>query len=234
MLPALIAALALVGVHHLTPRLTFLSNAPRSRWLSFAGGASIAYVFLHLLPEMAHGAELLGEETALGFGIWGVGLAALVGFYGVERLVQGEALRQKAEGAAQHPGIFRVHLASFAVYNLVTGYLLVQREGTLALFAIAMGLHLLTTDFGLVESFRAGYLRLARWVLSAALLAGWALGAATEVPETAIVTITAVLGGGVILNTLKEELPPHRESRFAALLAGVVAFGALIWAEGRL
>ena len=234
MIAALAAAVALVAVHFATPRLSFLSNAPRSRWLSFAGGASIAYVFLHLLPEMAHGAELLGEETALGFSIWGVGLAALVGFYGIERMVQREATRREGTDADTHPGIFRVHLVSFAVYNLVTGYLLVQREGTLALFAIAMGLHLVTTDFGLLELFRRGYMALGRWVLSGALLGGWAIGAATEVPETAVIVVTAVLGGGVILNVLKEELPPQRDSRFGALVLGVVAFGALIWAEGRL
>ncbi|MFO6463193.1 hypothetical protein ACK8OR_02275 [Jannaschia sp. KMU-145] len=231
MIASLAAALILVAVHWLTPRLTFLSNRPRSRWLSFAGGASIGYVFLHLLPELAHGAELVGEDTALGFGIWGVALAALVGFYGIERMVQSDALRRRTAGHEEEPGTFGVHLASFVVYNLVTGYLLADRA-ELWLFVAAMALHLLVTDFGLLEAFRAGYMRIARLLLSAALLVGWVVGTVIEVPETWIMYVLAVLGGGVILNVLKEELPEERESRFAALVAGVVVFAALVWLDG--
>jgi hypothetical protein len=239
----LLAALTLVAVHWITPRLRWLSNAPRSRWLSFAGGASIAYVFLHLLPEIAHGEEALREEAGRhafgGFGIWGVALAALVGFYGIERMVQRNAMRRTARDEEDRPGVFYVHLASFAVYNLVTGYLLVNRVPTaadasaaveLVIFAIAMALHLMVTDFGLIEAFRDGYLRLGRWLLSGAVLAGWAVGAASEIPEVWIAVVVAILGGGVILNVLKEELPRERDSRFGALLVGVLAFAALIWA----
>ncbi|UWQ20568.1 hypothetical protein [Jannaschia sp. W003] len=243
MLPSLLAALALVLVHWITPQLRFLSNRPRSRWLSFAGGASIAYVFLHLLPEIAEGHELLVEETGEaplgGFGIWLVSLGALLAFYGVERAVQSRELRADAEKDHEsHPGVYRVHLASFALYNLVTGYLLVDRgageHGLLPLvtYAVAMALHLLITDFGLLEAFRAGYLRHGRPILSAAVLLGWGIGAATEVPELWIALVMAALGGSVILNVLKEELPKERESRFSALLLGAAAFALLLWLEG--
>lgn len=241
LLPSLGAALALVAVHFVTPKLKWLDGTPRSRWLSFAGGASISYVFLHLLPELAHGQEVLSEEAAgslAGFGIWGVALAALVGFYGLERLVQQDALRRSRDGSDERPGIFWVHVVSFAVYNVTIGYLLVHREGEagagggLVVYAVAMALHFIVTDYGLTEAFRAGYLRFGRWILSASVLTGWALGASGEVPELWLVTITALVGGGVILNVLKEELPSERESRFTALLAGVAAFAALLWAMG--
>jgi len=40
-----------------------LDVVPRSRWLSAAGGVSVAYVFMHLLPELAEGqAAIEGEE----------------------------------------------------------------------------------------------------------------------------------------------------------------------------
>jgi hypothetical protein len=238
----LLAALSLVAVHFVTPRLGWLSNAPRSRWLSFAGGASIAYVFLHLLPEIAHGQHMLEEEAGNhafgGFGIWGVALAALVGFYGIERMVQLDAMRRTETDEDDRPGVYYVHLASFAVYNGVTGYLLTDRVPLdtdasaaveLAIFAVAMALHLMVTDFGLIEAFRDGYLAVGRWLLSGAVLLGWALGSATEIPEIWLVMVIAVLGGGVILNVLKEELPKERESRFGALLLGVLAFAALVW-----
>lgn len=67
---AVIAALLLAAVHVVTPSLRFLEGIPRNAWLSMAGGVSVAYVFVHLLPELAvgearvrHGAALRGDRT---------------------------------------------------------------------------------------------------------------------------------------------------------------------------
>ncbi|HET7409500.1 MAG TPA: hypothetical protein VFJ13_04815, partial [Paracoccaceae bacterium] len=50
---ALGAALVMAAVHAGSPRLVFLDRTPRSVWLSLAGGVAVAYVFVHLLPELA-------------------------------------------------------------------------------------------------------------------------------------------------------------------------------------
>jgi hypothetical protein len=47
-------------VHAIGGRLRFLDVIPRSTWLSLAGGISVAYVFVHLLPELAAGPRALG------------------------------------------------------------------------------------------------------------------------------------------------------------------------------
>jgi hypothetical protein len=47
-------------VHAIGGRLRFLDVIPRSTWLSLAGGISAAYVFFHLLPELAAGQRALG------------------------------------------------------------------------------------------------------------------------------------------------------------------------------
>lgn len=46
------ATALLVLVHLVTPSLTFLDGTPRSIWLSAAGGVSVAYVFVHFMPEL--------------------------------------------------------------------------------------------------------------------------------------------------------------------------------------
>lgn len=51
------------------------------------------------------------------------------------------------------------------------------------------------------------YDRFGRWLLAAAVLGGWVVGVGTQVPELALKLMTAGLGGGVILNVMKEELP---------------------------
>lgn len=62
------------------------------------------------------------------------------------------------------------------------------------------------------------------------LLAGFALGYAIEVSEAGIAALTAFLGGGVILNVLKEEVPSERHSRFWAFAAGAAGYAALLFA----
>jgi hypothetical protein len=48
-----VAALALASVHIVAGKLRFLDVTPRSIWLSTAGGVSVSYVFLHILPDLA-------------------------------------------------------------------------------------------------------------------------------------------------------------------------------------
>ncbi len=68
---SLLAVLGLVVIHLFSNRLRFLDDTPRSIWLSIAGGISVAYVFVHLLPELAEGQETVAEALDVG----GEGLA---------------------------------------------------------------------------------------------------------------------------------------------------------------
>lgn len=232
---ALIAALALALVHVLSPRLLFLDRVPRSRWLSAAGGISTAYVFVHLLPELArHQAEIfsgrgLGRAEAE---VFLVALLGLMTFYGLERWAKSHA-RSGDRRRAMPAGAFWLHLGAFAFYNLLIGYLLPERvrdDGLtgLAIYAFAMVLHFAVNDRGLYADHGPRYLATGRWILAAAPFAGVAAGAAISLPEFAVGLTLAFLGGGVILNVLKEELPEERESRFWAFAVGAFGYGALL------
>lgn len=236
LIPSLLAASLLVGVHLFSGRLRFLHGTPRSRWLSVAGGVSVAYVFIHLLPEIAKGQRLLEdrEVAVLSFLEHHAYLLALVGlvmFYGLERMVRRHRERRPHD-AETSPGVFWLHLASFSLYNVLVGYLLTHREtpGVAALlwFAIAMALHFLVNDFGMQQDHKGRFDRVGRWVLAAALLAGWALGFFVEVSELAVSAWIAFLTGSVILNVMKEELPEERESRFSAFVLGAFGYAALL------
>jgi hypothetical protein len=218
-----LAAAAFALVHLLGARLDFLRSLPRSIWLSAAGGVSVAYVFVHILPDLAgHQREV--EEAGLleqiESHVWLVALFGLAAFYGLDRL----ARRRKRDAA-----VFWIHLGSFALYNLLIGYLLVDRESGLLAYAFAMGLHFLVNDQGLREHHGGAYRR-GRWLLAAAPLAGWALAVATDLAPLLLSALFAFLAGGIILNVLKEELPEDRESRFWAFAAGIAAYTALLLA----
>ena len=232
----LLAALAMALVHVLSPRLTFLDEVPRSRWLSAAGGISTAYVFVHLLPELAHhqaetfaGADLAKAEAE----VFLVALMGLMTFYGLERWAKSHSAADDPE-QAMPPASFRLHLVAFALYNMLVGYLLPERivddgYGGLAVYAFAMVLHFVVNDRGLYAHHGARYLTTGRWVLAAAPFAGLAVAAAIELPEFVLALVLAFLGGGVILNVMKEELPEKRQSRFWAFAVGAAAYAALLF-----
>lgn len=237
---ALGAAIVLVIIHLFSGKLRFLEGVPRSRWLSIAGGASVAYVFLHLLPELSKGQQTLAgafEISYLEQHVYLVALTGLATFYGLQRAAENSREQQRAEKGKDQTssGVFWLHMASFSVYNLLIGYLLIHREQTgvvsLIIFAVAMGFHFLVTDYGLREQHKESYTQIGRWILSVAVLTGWLIGILTEIGDVALAILVAFLAGGVILNILKEELPAERQSRFWAFALGAAAYGVLLLAS---
>lgn len=236
-IPTLVAAILLALIHLIAGKLRFLSVIPRSRWLSLASGVSIAYVFLHLLPELERGQDILREATDHPLLEQPAYLAAMVGlalFYGLERMVK-SGPKQESERAREvraSNAVFWVHIGSFAVYNLLLGYLLLHREEpglwSLTTFTLAIGLHFLVNDYGLNEHHEEAYGHRGRWVIAVAILLGWGVGYVTHLEETITLLLTAFLAGGIILNVLKEELPEDRKSNFGAFAVGVIAYSLLL------
>ncbi|MCJ8165255.1 hypothetical protein MKJ04_10405 [Pontibacter sp. E15-1] len=231
--PVLVLAL----IHFFGGRLRFLAGVPRSVWLSSAGGVSVAYVFLHLFPELSEGQEKVEEALqAVSFLEHHIYLMALVGlafFYGLERAVITNREEVHQEGREEKTsGLFWVHIGSFAIYNALIGYLLFQREEdslkTLILFSVAMALHFIVNDIGLQEHHQKSYSKIGRWVLVAAIVVGWAVGYVVEVSEAAVAMVMAFIGGGVVLNVLKEELPEQRKSRYWAFVLGASLYAILL------
>lgn len=232
-------AVALAVTHLLAGRMRFLDVMPRSRWLSAAGGISVAYVFVHLLPGLAEEQEAIRAAVgeALAFVETHAYLVALLGlatFYGLERSVKASRRRRRNRGEedAASSGVFWLHTASFTLYNALIGYLLLHREqpgvGGLLLFALAMAVHFVVNDYGLRKDHKGTYDRIGRWVLAGAVLAGWALGLVVEVSEAFLAVLFAFLAGGVIMNVLKEELPEERESSFWAFALGATLYAATL------
>jgi hypothetical protein len=240
---AFLLVLGLAAVHLFSGGLSFLDGIPRSRWLSVAGGVSVAYVFVHLLPELAENQEIIAETVGESFAFLAffedhVYLVALVGlaiFYGLERAAKESRRRQPGDAAkvSTGTGVFWVHMASFSVYNAVIGYLLVHREGgfeALVFFFVAMALHFVVNDRSLREHNRPLYHKMGRWLLAGAVVVGWTVGVFTEISEAALAILIGFLAGGVILNVLKEELPEERRSRFSAFALGAAAYSTLLLA----
>lgn len=231
------------AIHLFAGRLRFIRMVPRSRWLSAAGGVSVAYVFVHLLPEAEHFSERVESVAALdliGRPIYVLALLGVVTFYGLERWVirnrpdGGDGRRDgRNEGEESTPkGVFWLHIGSFGLYNILICYLLVREAeykwSELILYAVALGFHFVVNDFGLREHHRDLYQAYGRWILAVAALGGWLAGWLVPLHPAIAASLFGFLCGAIVLNVLKEELPAERESRFWAFAVGAAAFTTLL------
>src|SRR5690606_6252 len=102
-----------------------------SVWLSAAGGISVAYVFVHIVPELAGHQQAVMEHLEnkpVAFSVerlvYVAALGGMIAFYGLDAMLR----KSNREGGGHAPGVFWTHLGSFALYNLLVGYLLVHRD----------------------------------------------------------------------------------------------------------
>ena len=236
-----LAVSVLALVHIAAPWLRLVSALPRSMWLSFGGGVSVAYVFVHLLPEVARGQRAVADDVptalhAVEDHVWLVALAGLVAFYGVEHASSRSRDRRRRAGGDDRAEarVFWVSTAAFALLNVVVGYLVVHREprstGALLLFTAALAVHFLVADAGLMRHHGVDHHRWGRWILVASVLAGFAIGLLTSIGEEALAVLVAFLAGGIVLNVLKDEVPGDRQARFLPFLLGAVGYSALLLA----
>lgn len=204
-LASTLAALALALIHLFVGRMRFVRRVPREGWLSFAGGAGVAYVFLLLLPKLGGGQPVLekvfeGVLAYLEHHVYLVALLGLLTFFGLQRLALGSRLARGGQGEEDVTSapVFWVAIILHALYNLLIGSLLVDdRRGVLGviLFAVAMGLHVFVNGYALYEHHKATSQRTGRWVLATAVLVGWLLGVVGDFPKLVTVALTAFLSG---------------------------------------
>lgn len=238
MLLQLALVITLAFIHAYAAKILRLKEVPRSAALSFAGGVSVAYVFILIFPELVEAQETLSDHEVIAYIEHHAYLVALVGltvFYGLERWVKRyrRLLPPIDDKERKIPGIgvFWLHITSFSLYNALVGYLLVYREGKtfeLTLFVLAMGFHFLVNDHGLLKYHRQTYIKWGRWILSGAVICGWLIGQLAELSEAATSVLFAFLAGSIILNVLKEELPEERQSRFLPFACGAGIYAALL------
>jgi hypothetical protein len=210
------------------------------RVLSFGAGVTIAYVFVHLLPELEAAREALvrtGAHLSLPFPALRVYLAALIGFmlfYGLEHLVawtRRPAGSEATDGEENRLGR-TIHVGGFLVYVWLAGYLAVRslEEGPtpLTLYAVALGLHFLSLDFSFFREYGSWYKRSARYAFVFAPLAGWTLGIFVGFSQVFTAALLGFLSGGIIMNAIVSELPKEKEGRIFSFLLGGVFYTALL------
>ena len=235
----LAAALAFAAVFLFGQRFEVRRKGWRRAAVSAGAGAAVAYVFVDLLPELGEAGESFVRATALQ-ALWYVEshvyVAALIGFvvfYGLEHLVTwSRQPTTDASGDAQDSPVFVIHIGGFSAYVAMVSYMMVRGTGSaavsVALYAVAMGLHFLSIDHSMLREHGAKYLWPGRFILAGAVLAGWACGTLIEIPALIGCTLMGLVAGGVIMNSTIMELPREKEGRFWAFLLGAAGYTIIL------
>ncbi|MDX2346586.1 MAG: hypothetical protein QNK11_06945 [Legionella sp.] len=212
---AFLATLFLILFHYLSP--WFANHLPgRGRvFVSFSGGVAVAYVFLHMLPELVEynqpiGKFLLKHAWLTPFTELCIYIIALLGFliyYGFDLLA--ERYRDEARDDAW---VYGLHLSMFCLYNFLITYTMSLRAlssmTATMVFTFAMALHFVLTDRKFCRFYPIKFNHVGRFVLICALLVGWLCSVIFD-PVNVVVSafMLAFLSGSVLLNVFREELP---------------------------
>jgi len=230
----LFMALVLAACHLFTGRFERLAGSPRPVLLSFAGGVSVAYITVHLLPEFQEAQDAFNRELGIPapYNAYSLYLAASLGFLVFFALYRRVTLDRASEegGPDTRSSVFAAHMAAFAVYNMFLGYYLAEHvkpdAGSILIFTAVIGLHLIANDVGLRSDHRKRYDPIGSRLLAAAVMAGWLTGYAADVPEPVFGLWFSLLAGGILINTIREELPKERQARIWPFALGIAIASA--------
>jgi hypothetical protein len=228
----------LVLVHLGVGRSSFFEKDP-SGWKSVAGGVGISYAFLVLLPKIAAAQQALEVTTARG--LYGylehhaylVALAGLVLHFGLDVAVERVLVMPARRPWKPAVTLLVVgHASGLFGYFFLIGYLVAKtprdQTASLVLFTIAMAIHSLAMDHGLLEKYAGLFDRVLRWVFAVATALGALLAVATEIPYGALALLNSLFAGMLMIATVKEKIPGGADARVGPFLAGVVGYSLLL------
>jgi len=212
----------------------------KRKLLSFGAGVTIAYVFVHLLPELEAARAVLARNEArmaLPFSALRVYLGTLIGFmffYALGQMVARTGKPAESEAADHEENRLRrsIHVGAFLPYVWLAAYLAVRslEEGPtpITLYAVALGLHFLSLDFSFCREYGPWYKRSSRYAFALAPLAGWAVGILVGFSQFFTAALLGFLAGGIILNAIAAELPKEKEGRILYFLFGGAFYTVLL------
>ena len=239
---SLIIALLFAAIFLFGGRLAYRPG-DRSYWrfLSFAAGIAVAYVFVDVMPSLGRMRDIVMETPGgfqRAFPEYSVYLWAMAGFlvfYCLETMVTGAQRSPEDHGEGHGGGAAPwkawLHIGGFAAYAWMISHIMVWKlHDTLALclYGVAMGMHIFPVACNLTSHYREAYDHRGAYLLVLATLAGWVTGLLLDIPKPILVNLVAVVVGGVIGNTAIAELPKEGEGRRWPFLAGALVYTALL------
>jgi hypothetical protein len=218
--PGLISLLALVAVHLFANRPQILGWIWHGRFLSFASGVSLAYVFVDLLPALEKGEPVVKRTfdhivPYLELHTYLLALLGILFYYGVQSFESSQKYRW-------------LPVSGYLLFNFLIGASLSDSSNPeiqpLALFTIAIGMHYFIRDHLANISRNRSIL----CALILALFAGYLIGTFDKIPDTAAAIGISFAAGGILLNIFKYELPNRDKSGYFWFVCGALLYTAIL------
>lgn len=228
--PGFIALSVLALIHILANERKINEWVWQGPFLSVAAGISFAYVFVGLLPKLAKGQPIL--KTALDPYIpyldkhtYVIALIGFLVFYGMHTKPPTRSWARST-----------LAIGGYLLFNFIVGATLSDAMDPdiqpLALFTTAMGMHYFIRDHNLAIDQQLIYNAYMRWLLVAALFAGYVMGILIDIPTPVVTIAVSFLAGGVFLNILRYELPKREQVGYACFVFGAAAYTILLLSTG--
>lgn len=221
--PGLIALIVLAAIHIFANRAKVLGWIWRGKFLSFASGISLAYVFVDLLPTLEKGGPILKQTfgNLLPFLELHTYLLALLGilfYFGVE----------SAESKQNN----WVPISGYLLFNFLVGASLSDSSNPeikpLVLFTIAIGMHYFVRDHMANVAKKPAVLG----ALILILFGGYLVGYLTKIPPAANAIGISFVAGGILLNIFRYELPKKEKGGYVWFVFGALLYTTMLLSLG--
>lgn len=226
-LKSIISILFLTSVHLWAVKDTI--NLWRKKLFSFAGGISVAYVFVDLLPKLSKGQAIWSATNPnlpfLEKHVYFLALLGVLFFFGIEHV----KFKHKSRS-------FWSNSSGNIIFNILIGYALSNPSDPevqpFILFTIAISLHQWVRDHILCSEDAKTFKRFGRYVLVLALITGWILGLLINLNPAAVALIMAFIGGGIMINIFHYEVP-SKSTHYLPFVVGSLGYALLLLFLGK-
>ncbi len=229
----------LICVHIFCGKQTWWQFFEAHGWVSFSAGSSVAYVFIHVFPEIGvlqhQISETLNQQSSHHFFNQPLYLTVLVGIclpYLLDTLELRYTEHKNQQHKQIHKNIFIIRKLLYMLYNLMVAYMIVNRhsEGVLSMkmIVVVLAMHFIVLNANFRETYPELFKKHIRWFAIIGLVLGAVLGKITALPSFTLSYLFALIGGTLTYIALKQELPKTNHRSPFHFLAGVVCFSLLI------
>lgn len=200
---------------------------------SFAAGIGVVYIFIHMLPQLAHRQAVLMDSfydvNLLGssFAIYIVALIGFIFFYLFDQiLVYTDQLPTKVYEKTMERSIYWANVFFVVAYNMMIGYVVgsynLNSVSYQLIFLLAYFIHFIALKWGIYHVSPALYNDRARYPIALGLFIGYFIALFFNISENIFIIIEALITGAMILMVFKHELPNEKDSRNTAFLVGII------------
>ena len=236
---SIIGLAVLVGVHILCGKSNWWRFFEAHGWISFSAGASVAYLFIHVFPDISIlQQQFSGAPSHHYNGLFfshSLYLTALAGLclpYLLDTLELSYTEQSKKCHDQVHQSIFGIRKLLYTFYNMMLAYMIVNRhnEGILSMkiIVLILAMHFIVLNANFREIYKELFKKYIRWFAVLGLILGTVLAKVFTVPDFILAYVFALVGGIITYTALKQELPKTNHRAPFHFLAGVVCFSLLI------